>query len=148
MNSGEKNISEFLKRHRIIGLDSNILILWVERHPAYVEQLRLLFRNFDEFGTVPWVSAIAIPEVLTKPLRERKLEVVNDYEELIFGRQFSIAEIDRFVARRSALVGAIYNLKPRDSLHVASVLDAGATGFVTADRDFTLVKEPEVLMIG
>lgn len=140
-------LHNFLKRHAKVGIDSNIFIAFVEAHTGYGAQAKAVFEGVGEYNNEAWTSAITIPELLIKPQREGRAQIVRDYEQLLFNSPFSFAKIELTTARRAAFIGGQYSLKVIDALHIASLLDVGVTGFVTADNDFKRVKDLEVFII-
>lgn len=136
-----------MARHHKIGLDSNILIAIVEANPHYGEQARIVFNRFQHYGNQIWISAITIPEVLIKPIEKRAKKILTDYENLLFSGAFLYAPITLATARQAAYIGGASHLHAADSLILASFLESGVTGFVTADKGFQSVNDMEILLI-
>lgn len=93
------------------------------------------------------LSVITIPEVLIRPIRMKQESLHNQYKQLVFGGRFELAPITQTVAEHAATIGGHSKLQTLDALIVASLIEAGATGFVTADQDFSSVDELDVLIL-
>ncbi len=147
-NVDDKHIQQFVRRHARVGVDTNIVIAIVEAHLHYGDQARNVFKLFNQHGTEVWISVTTIPEVLIKPVSKKAYEIVRDYEHILFDGLFSFAPISLVTARQAALTGGVYNLHAADSLILASLIEQGVTGFITADQDFKNVTDLEILLIG
>lgn len=140
-------IETFLRRHQIVGVDSNVLIALIESHPTYRIEAEKVFKGFGKYHNEVWFSVITIPEVLIHPLRKGRPEVATDYERRLFNSPFSFAEISLTTARTASALGGQYNLRVADALILASLLEHQITGFITAEKIFKRIKEIEILAI-
>lgn len=113
-------------------VDANVLIEAVEGPgEELLADLGTLIAN----GTRVVTSDLTLAEVLTRPVRERSVEIIAIYEELLSGGDLveSIA-IDRTVLRKSAETRAWLGGKLPDSIHVATAVLAGCSVIVSSDR--------------
>lgn len=148
MTSGVIKSADFLKRHHKIGFDNNILIALVEGNPTYGKKVLETFEQIEITGNEVWTSVITIPEVLIHPLRQNLYDIANLYESKFEEPDLHIAEINLLTSRYASRLGARYKLDTKDALILASLIEVGVTGFITADKDFERVKEIDVLIIG
>jgi predicted nucleic acid-binding protein len=115
-----------------IYVDANVLIEAVEGPgDTLLADLGSLVAN----GTRIVTSDLTRAEVLTRPVRERSVEIIAIYEELLSGRDLieSLA-VDRDVLRKSAEPRAWLGGKLPDSIHVATAVLAGCSVIVSSDR--------------
>ncbi len=86
-------------------------------------------------GTRVVTSDLTLAEVPTRPVRERSVEIIAIYEELLSGRELieSLA-VDRDVLRKSAETRAWLGGKLPDSIHVATAVLVGCSVIVSSDR--------------
>lgn len=133
----------FFHRHQRIGLDSNIIIALVEDNPTLSDQIEDIFTSMVVSRHQIWLSVIGVTEVLIKPTTLKNALLKRQYEDLLFSGQFSFADVSLEVSRKAAEL----NLKVRDALHVASLIEAGVTGFITADKGIKSTKELEVFAL-
>lgn len=137
--------SSFLSRHRRIGLDSNVLIFLIERNSDFARSIDDIFLgvNRQQF----WLSIVAIPEVLIKPIVGDRKALVEKYKEMLGEVDFLFAELTVSTGYLAAELGGRYNLGSRDALHIACLLENGVTGFITADKSLERIKELEVCIL-
>ena len=143
----DRSLAEFVRRHRVIGLDTNVLIAHFEQAALYAKTASRLLQEFETTNARGMLSVITIPEVLIRPIRLKNDSLRDQYERLVFGGRFELAPITQSVAEHAAVIGGRSKLQTLDALIVASLIEAGATGFVTADQDFKHVTELDVLVL-
>lgn len=75
-------------------------------------------------------------------------EVADEYEVILANYpNLRIIEVARSTARRAAELRAAHRLRPADAVQLAACLEAGATAFLSNDRDLGRVAEIEVLLL-
>ncbi|CAK0768253.1 Ribonuclease VapC [Gammaproteobacteria bacterium] len=114
---------------RRIYLDSCILIYLIEKHPVFgATILRRLVMNPEARLAV---SPLVRLEVLTRPLREKDIPLINAYERFIATQQVlpvSAASFDLALHLRVR-----YRLKTPDALHLAIAQSHGCAEVWTHD---------------
>ena len=141
-------LADALRRVSILGLDTPILIYFVEKNPTYLARVREVIRLVDEGAIEGRSSTIALTEVLTVPIRAGDAVIAADYNNLLLNsRNFSLTPIDAMVAERAADLRARFNLKTPDALHVACALESGCDAFLTNDNDLRRVTDIPVLIL-
>ncbi|MCL7452222.1 MAG: PIN domain-containing protein [Anaerolineae bacterium] len=141
-------LEEALADHNIIGVDTMPFIYLWERHPHYLSLSESLFRYLKEPDVRGITSLITLVEACVLPQRQGREDLVQKYERiLLHSRQVETLPIDAAVARRAIVLRARHNLRVPDSLQVAAALEAGATAFVTNDRQLEKVPELAVLVL-
>lgn len=138
----------FLRRHRRVGLDTSPFIYQTEDHPTYGTVSNALFRWIAAGRSVGITSTLTVTEVLALPYRQAPPGVADD----ILGILVQMVNIEWLspslgVADRAAHARAAYGLRTPDAIQLATAVTAGATGFVTNDKDFRRVTDVEVLML-
>jgi len=137
-----------LGRHERIGLDTPVFIYHLEGSSRYAEPAGHVFDELAEGRFAGVTSVLTLMELAVKPLQLGRPEVADEYEVLLANfPHLTVAGIDRPAARRAAELRAMHRLRPADALQVASCLEAGATAFVTNDRDFRRVSDFQVLLL-
>ena len=128
-------IGERLASHILIGLDTAIFIYHLEVHPSYIAFTRELL-NGVQSGKWNAVTSIAtIMELTVHPRRMNRPGVAREYEAILANfPNLYLADINRDIARKSAALRAIYNIRPVDALQVATALVHQATAWVTNDK--------------
>lgn len=77
-------------------------------------------------------SVLLVPELLSKPLRQR-LQPEVEALTVLLGR-LDLMPVDVAVARAASALGATYGLRAADAVHLATAVAAGADRFVTNNR--------------
>lgn len=77
-------------------------------------------------------SVLLLPELLSKPIRERWTDEVEGLGELL--AWLDLRPVDETTARTAAWLGAAYGLKAVDATHLATAVGAGADRFITNNR--------------
>jgi predicted nucleic acid-binding protein len=80
-------------------------------------------------------SVLLLPEILTKPVRERADGELATLAALL-GR-LELLPLDETTAHLAVALGAEYRLRAADAVHLATAVGAGADRFITNNqRDF------------
>lgn len=146
---GAAALQGFLKKHRTIGLDSSILIYFLEADPVYGPLAHKVF-EWMEAGRVQGIcSALTLLEVLVQPYRRNDEERVSQFYGLLATYpHLTWIPLSLEIADLGARLRATYRLKTPDSILVATALNSNATGFIGNDADLKRVIELDVLVLG
>ena len=141
-------LDRFLKKHKKIGLDSNILIYFIEGSPAYEKPIGKIFEAVRTGRNRGICSALTLLEVLVQPYRENNEELVNKFYGLLTTfPNLSWMEMDVNTADLGAQLRAKYRLKTPDAILLATAIQFQATGFIGNDAQMKKVKELEILLL-
>lgn len=77
-------------------------------------------------------SVLLVPEVLTKPYRERAQQETAALAALL-GR-LELVPVDAAVTNLATALGARYGLRTADAVHLATAVSVGADRFLTNNR--------------
>ena len=137
-----------LSEHRIVGLDTPIFIYHFERHPLYFPRAHCILEEIAQGRLDAVTSVVTLMEITVQPLSLGRPDIADEYEILLLSfPHLSVQDITVAIARRAADLRARHRLKPADALQVATCLDAGATLFVTNDRDLRTLSDVSVLYL-
>ena len=142
------DLRTFLKRHKRVGLDSNLLIYFIEAHPLYHRLTQNIFESIESGRNVGICSTLSLLEVLVQPYRQNNEEKVNLFYTLLttYPHLFWM-ELSVEVADIGARMRAKYPLKTPDAILLATAIHAGATGFIGNDAQLKRVTEIDVLTL-
>jgi len=88
-----------------------------------------------ESGRAGIGSAVLLPELLGKPLRDGDARAVQSLVTLL--ARLDLRPVDRATATLAAILAARYHLRAADSIHLATAVTMGAQRFITNNsRDF------------
>jgi predicted nucleic acid-binding protein len=137
-----------LSAHTVIGVDTVPFIYLWEQNPRYVSLSETLFRYLGNPQVRGVTSIVTLIEACVLPRRQGRLDLVEAYERaLLHSRQVQMLPVDADLARRAVVLRAEYAIRVPDALQIAAALVAGATVFVTNDRQLTRVHDLRVLVL-
>ena len=143
-----KQLTHFLKRHRRIGLDSNLLIYFIEAHPEYHRTAKHLFRSIEAGKTTGVCSTLSLLEVLVQPYRNNNDELVNQFYGLLTTYPNLLwVELTTEIADLGARFRSKYAIRTPDAILLATAAFAGATGFVCNDIQLKRISELDILTL-
>ncbi len=141
-------LSEILRHHSCIGIDTSIFIYHIEASPLYADPAGEALDTLATGAFRGVTSVLTLMEITVHPLRLGRPLVADEYEILLASfPNLHIIDLDRRIARRAAELRAVHRLKPADALQVASCLSEQATAFLTNDKGLRRVTEVEVLLL-
>ena len=129
-----------------IFLDTAPLIYYIEDNNIYVQKLNELFevKNRCRFVT----SVITLSEVLVMPLKERKPELVKQYENILTNAEnIDIYEINIQIAKESAQLRAKYQIKTPDAIQLATAQYCAVDYFLTNDLKLKSINKLQVITL-
>ncbi len=139
-------LGRFLKKHQRIGLDSNILIYFIEGIPAYQKLTRKIFESIEAGRNEGICSTLSLLEVLVQPYRNKDEERVNQFYGLLTTYpHLNWIDMTLEIADQGAQLRARYKLKTPDAILLATAIQSEATGFIGNDKRLKKVTELEVM---
>lgn len=140
--------STFLTAHSTIGLDTNVLIYFVQAHPRYGPWCRALFERISRDQTAAATSVVSLLEVLVEPYRREDLALAQAFYALLSGYPgLKWLPLTLDVSDAAAQLRARYRLSTPDAIQVATAIEAGATGFLGNDKGLKKVREIECVAL-
>lgn len=141
-------MERFLRRHKVVGLDSNILIYLIEAHPQYQDVCKRIFASIESGHNFSICSTVSLLEILVQPYRNNDDETVNRcYGLLTTYPHLTWVELSVEIADLAAQLRAKYRLKTPDAILLATAIHSGATGFIANDAQLKRVVELELLVL-
>ena len=132
----------------MVGIDSNVLIYFIEAHPQYHQAARAIFQSIESGRNRGVCSTLALMEVLVQPYRMHNDELVNRFYGLLTTYpHLTWVELSTQVADLAARLRADHRLKTPDAILLATTVHAGATGFIGNDSDLKHMPELDMLML-
>lgn len=141
-------LERFLKKHKRIGLDSNILIYFVEGNPRYQNHAKKIFESIETGHNLGVCSTLALLEILVQPYRDKDEELINRFFGLLTTYpHLTWVDLSKDIADLGAQLRAKYNLKTPDAILLATAMQSGTAGFIGNDVQLKRVKELDIFVL-
>jgi predicted nucleic acid-binding protein len=142
-------LSKRLARAKVIGLDTPLLIYFLENNERYGELARITINGIEKGKWEGVTSTITLMEITVRPWQLGRESAAREYEAvLVHFPNLSVVDVDRNVARAAAQLRARYNVSPPDALQVAASLSYGAKAFLTNDKRLSKLEDViEILVL-
>ena len=146
---GAAALERFLRKHRTVGLDSSILIYFIEADPVYGPLAHTIFEWMEAGRGQGICSALTLLEVLVQPYRRNDEERAGQFYGLLTTYpHLTWVPLSLEIADLGARLRATYRLKTPDSILIATALNSEASGFIGNDADLKRVTGLDVLVLG
>ncbi len=132
--------------YRRIGLDTNVLIYYIEEHPVFLEKVEPLIDWIADGRVIGITSYVTLLELLVKPIKEKRSDLVDQYKKILTS-QLEMVSLDESVSLKAAELRAKYGIKTPDAIQLASVISKNGDAFITNDRRLETIEEIRVLNI-
>ena len=143
-----KQFLRILEGYKIVTIDTDIFIYYIEENPTYTPIVQLVFERITAGRLQVIISVITLIETLTQPLRKGRLDLVEEYRELFLSTKgITTFEIDANIGEKAAELRAKYKLRVPDAIQLAVGIVKRADAFITNDAAIRKVKEIEVLVL-
>jgi predicted nucleic acid-binding protein len=93
-------------------------------------------------------SVVTLIEVLTKPLREGRVELAQTFHPyLTQGKNLNLVSLAPDIAEQAAALRARYRFKTPDAIQLATALASGCAVFITNDAQLKRATELRVIVL-
>lgn len=141
--------SQLLSRHRLIALDSCVLIYHLEGHAEFAPPAGLVLSRVRAGRNTAVLSTLALLEVQVGPYRHGDEPLADWYYALLTRwPNCRWVPMSCAVADRAARLRAEYGIATPDAIHLATALESQAGLFVTNDAHLPEVPGLSYLLIG
>jgi len=139
----------FLRRHRLIALDTSVFIYQLEANARYLPLTDLIFSWLEGLDSKAVTSTITMTELLVQPYRDDSDDQRVDvfYSLLTTYPNLDWIAPNLEIADVAARLRALHRLRTPDALQAATAEHSGATGLITNDAAFERVKTFETLVL-
>lgn len=140
-------LTGLLKEHKVLGLDTSVLIYHFEDVPPYSSLTEALFAAAGEGAVELVVPTLCVTEFLVKPWA-RGEGAAKEALALLLGlpnARFVAPGVE--AAAEAARLRARYGLRTPDALLLATARAGGATAFLTNDRALLRVREGLTIVV-
>jgi predicted nucleic acid-binding protein len=142
-------MSELLGQHRVLALDTCVWIYHLEGHPDYRGLTSEILYAVSTGKCTAVVSELTLMELLVRPLRLEREDVVDEYEALLTHfPNLNLVAIRREILLKAAALRARYGLRTPDAIIVATGILQGATRIITNDQHWKRLEGIDVVCLG
>ena len=140
-----------IENSSILAIDTSILIYYMEKHDKYYLLIEDIFEKCSsqakDFKLI--TSTISLMEVLVKPIRDNKNELVAKYQDILLASEnVFVIMIDLNIARKAAELRAKYNfLRSPDAIQLATAISTSAEYFICNDKKLKNISEIKCLIL-
>jgi predicted nucleic acid-binding protein len=117
----------------IVCLDTNIVIYLVETDPIWTPKADARVHALQTTGDEIAVCDAAVLECLIKPLAAKDVGAEAAFRAFFADPLVRLLAVSHATWEQAAWLGATFNFKPMDSLHLATAIEHGCGLFLTAD---------------
>ncbi len=132
--------------YKRIGLDTNVLIYYIEEHPVLLKKIEPLINRISEGKAIGITSYVTLLELLVKPLRDGRSDLVDQYKTILTG-QLEIVPMDEAVSIKAAELRAKYGIRTPDAIQLASVIHKKGEVFISNDKGLKHIKDIKILTL-
>lgn len=119
---------------RPIYVDASIFIFALEDNATYGPACARLLQGIDAAAFAAVTSELTLAEVLTKPMKLGRTDLVARFLAAITGSALVVQPVSRAVLLRSAEIRASHGGRLADTIHIATAVEAGCAMFASEDR--------------
>jgi predicted nucleic acid-binding protein len=144
VNERPSSLERLLSAHRRVALDSNVLIYLAEDAGTQGEAAALLIATMNRLKIEIIFATIGLADVLAGPSRTGDVIGFEHMADDLRDLGLQLVALDASIAEDAAWLRGRARLDLVDAVHVATARAAGATLFVTNDRDVVSTSHLEV----
>ena len=132
------SITDLLKNHRIIALDTCLWIYHFERHPELSRPAEQILTAVAKGQCKAVASELILFELITGPLKLGRQDIADEYEALLMHfPNLTLAPITRNILLEAAQIRALYGFRTPDAIILATARKHDATLVVTNDQSWS-----------
>ena len=128
----------------MIYLDTNVVIRLLEGTAAARAPLEARLRPLRGSGRFMLTSRLSRLACRVKPLRTGNAALLAVYDAFFVSPEVEMLELVPAVVEKATELRATLNFKTPDALHLAGAIVAGATAFLTGDKNLARCTEISV----
>ena len=117
----------------IVCLDTNFVVYLIEAVPVWGPKAAGRLARLRAASEEIAICAATLLECLLKPLRAGDIVTEGNFRAFFASPWVRILPVTTATWERAAQLGAAFNFKPMDSLHLATAVEHGCGLFLTAD---------------
>lgn len=142
------SITNLLKKHHVIALDTCLWIYHFEQHPAYSKSVEQILTSVAKGQCKAVASELVLLELITGPLKLGRQDVADEYETLLTHYPgLTLMPITRNILLEAANIRALYGFRTPDAIILSTAKEYGATLVVTNDQSWSKFSDLTMLCL-
>ncbi len=130
----------------LVFWDTNLFIYYLEDRTGKADRVQAIRERMLERNDRLVTSHVTLGEVLVKPTRDRRPDLVEAYERLLTDHA-RLVPFDRGAAGRYAAIRHDRSIKAPDAIQLACAAHAGVDLFITSDDRLSRAVVPGIQFI-
>lgn len=137
-----------LQKLQPVFFDTAIFIYLFENHSLFAAKLQSIFDALSTNNLIAISSVITLAEVITKPLQDNNVELVNRYKE-IFSQlpNFTLVAPSYETAIQAAEIRALSGFSLIDSFQLALASEHNCKSFLSNDKKLARCKKIKIVLL-
>jgi len=128
-----------------VFVDTNLFVYLIEENGQYMDQIGRLLRFLSEEKYTIVTSTLTLGEILTKPYRDNRIDLVERYK--VFFSGLELIGLNSEIAAMFARIRADYGFKTPDAIQLATAVYGECELFTTNDERLGKFQECKVLLL-
>lgn len=143
------SITDLLKKHRLIALDTCLWIYHFEKHPELAKSVEQILTAVAAGQCRAIVSELVLLELTAGPLKLGRQDVADEYETLLTHFPgLTLAPVTRSILLHAAQLRALHGFRTPDAIILATAKEHGVTLVVTNDQSWSKYPDLATLCLG
>ena len=131
-----------------ICVDTAPFIYFIEKNSKYFKLMKSIFSKIEDEKIDAVTSTITLLEVLVLPLRLKKIDLAEQYRDILLNTDGLITcEISHPISELAANLRAKHLIRTPDSIQLATGIIHGAEAFITNDLALKKINEIKVIVL-
>lgn len=132
-----------------VYFDVNPIIYFIEQNTQFAEAVTPIFEMIGDGSIVAFTSELSLTEVLIKPIRDNRIQVIQTHKELLLDPElFTLISLNQDTFLLAAELGGKLSMRTQDAIHMACAIESKCKYFITNDKGIKSNAEVTVVQIG
>ena len=131
-----------LAKHKHIGLDSNVIIYFLDDDQRYAKTCREIFSNMEKKKNIGITSGLSYLESAVSAMRTKDIPTLTMIKSFFLQMPgLKVVMPDYDILDKALYLRATYNIKAIDAIQLATAIHNDCSLFITNDKNITKIKE-------
>lgn len=132
-----------------VYFDVNPIIYFIEQNTQFTEAVTPIFEMIGDGLILAFTSELSLTEVLIKPIRDNRIQVVQSHKELLLDPElFTLISPNQDTFLFAAELGGKSSMRTPDAIHMACAIESKCKYFLTNDKGIKSTGDVSAAQIG